>query len=129
MKILKLLLLIVLMVALPVAADEAGKSKKKVDVEAVDVPEKILIQPTPEEIHQDAPPEQKCSSCHAPNNANAESKPLNHFLTTRDCGVCHFDKSWVPLRIYNHMNGRYHPNATPDDCQSCHISNTEFTAK
>lgn len=114
-----------------VAADAEGK---RIDIDPVDVPEKVVIQPTPAEIHMDAPPDQKCSSCHGPNSLDAEPKPLTHFLTTRDCGTCHFNKSWVPLRIYTHMNGKYScvvrakPDVSPDDCAGCHVGNTEFQA-
>lgn len=119
------ILWIVCLPGLAVAADSKGG---RVDVPEVDVPEKMVVQPTPEEIHQEFP-ERACSSCHAPNSLDAEPKPLNHFLTTRDCGACHFDKSWVPLRIYQHRTGRYRPNATPQDCLSCHTTNSEYIAR
>lgn len=122
----------VLMVAVLLACAQAAVAEeKRIDVDSVDVPERIVVQPTPEEIHTDAPPEQKCSSCHGPSGLGAEVKPLDHFLTTRDCGVCHFNKSWIPLRIYNHMSARYRPRpgGDPTDCKECHVSNTEFQAR
>ncbi len=128
LRILVCALMLAVMSGFVVAADGEGK---RVDVDPVDVPEKVVIQPTPAEIHADAPLEQKCTSCHGPNSVDAESKPLNHFLTTRDCGVCHFNKSWVPLRIYTHMSARYRPNPAVDpmDCLACHVTNTEFQAR
>ncbi len=130
MKALRILLCIMLFASITGYAADA-KVKKRVDVDTVDVPEKIVIQPTPAEIHEDAPIGQKCESCHGPNSLDAETKPLNHFLTTRDCGVCHFNKSWVPLRIYTHKSARYKPVAggDPTDCASCHVSNNEFQAQ
>lgn len=118
-----------------VASSAMGADKeKRVDVAPVDVPEKVLIQPTPAEIHEDAEPGQTCTSCHGQNSLDAEKKPLTHFLTTKDCGACHFNKSWVPLRNYTHMNGKYsgmlrdNPDISPQDCNECHTTNTEFQA-
>ena len=116
-----------------VAADAA--KDKRIDVSPVDVPEKIVVQPTSAEIHNDAPPDQTCASCHGPNSRDAETKPLTHFLTTKDCGTCHFNKSWIPLRNFTHMSGKYpgmlraKPDTDPLDCKSCHISNNEFLAR
>lgn len=113
----------------------ADAKDKKIDVDKVDVPEKVVIQPTSAEIHEDAEPGQTCTSCHGPNSLDAEKKPLTHFLTTKDCGTCHFNKSWVPIRNYTHMNGKYSgmlrtkPDIDPMECNSCHISNTEFQAR
>jgi nitrate/TMAO reductase-like tetraheme cytochrome c subunit len=107
------------------AAD--GKAKR-LEVEPVDVPEKAVVQPTPEEIHQESIT-RTCVSCHFQGDLEAEPKPLNHFLTTKDCGACHFNKSWVPLRFYSHLSGRYKPNSTPEDCLSCHKSNSEFLVR
>lgn len=115
-----------------VAADAKGK---RIDVAPVDVPEKIVVQPTSAEIHEDAPPGQTCTSCHGPNALDAETKPLTHFLTTKDCGTCHFNKSWVPLRNYTHLNGKYpgmiraKPDVDSTDCAGCHVTNTEFQAR
>lgn len=133
MKTLRILICTVLLAfAANVAAADAANSKgKRVDVDTVDVPEKKVIQPTSEEIHMDAPPDQKCSSCHGPNSLDAEIKPLDHFLTTKDCGICHFNKSWIPLRIYTHLSARYRPkpDVDPTDCKGCHVSNNEFQAR
>ncbi len=107
------------------AAEPSGKGDKKIDVEQVDVPETMVVQPTPEEIHEDSIT-RSCSSCHVHGDMKAEPKPMNHFLTTRECGDCHFSKSWVPLRYYRHLSGRYKPNATPQECLSCHASNSEY---
>jgi hypothetical protein len=135
MKSLKMLMcIVVLALATHVAMAGDGKGKS-VDVAPVDVPEKIVIQPTSAEIHEDAPPDQKCGSCHGPSSVDAEKKPLNHFVTTKDCGTCHFNKSWVPLRMYTHQSGRYQsvlrtkPDADIQDCASCHFSNNEFMAR
>lgn len=135
MKALQVLICILLMAAASNYAVAADAKGKRIDVEPVDVPEKIVVQPTPAEIHEDAPPGQTCVSCHGPNSLDAETKFLTHFLTTKDCGTCHFNKSWVPLRNYNHLNGKYpgmlraKPDVDPQDCKSCHISNTEFLAR
>jgi hypothetical protein len=96
---------------------------------SVDVPEKKVFQPTPEDIHQDAPPDQPCSSCHNPASLDAEYKWPSHFLTTKECDKCHLNKSWIPLRMYSHLSGKYRPNATPQECDSCHTSNSEFLAR
>lgn len=134
MKTLRVLVCTLLLVAVSsygVAADSKGKS---INVNPVDVPEKILLNPTPEEIHADAPPDQRCDACHKQGSLDAEPKPTNHFLTTKDCGTCHFNKSWVPLRNYSHMSGKYSclvrvkPDVSPDDCKGCHIGNIEYQA-
>ena len=117
----------------------ADAKEKRIDVNPVDVPEKVVIQPTPAEIHEGSEPGQACQSCHGANSLDAEKKPMNHFMTTRDCGTCHFNKSWVPIRNYTHMNGRYQamlrdtrrpePVTDPQDCANCHFSNNEFLAR
>jgi hypothetical protein len=123
-------LMLALTVNVSVAADAA--KDKRIDVPPVDVPEKTVIQPTSAEIHAEAPPEQTCSSCHGANALDAERKPLTHFLTTKDCGTCHFNKSWVPLRNYTHTNGKYsgmqrdNPDISPQDCIECHTTNIEY---
>ncbi len=134
MKSLRLMVCLLALAILPGLSSAADSKQKRIDVSPVDVPEKVVIQPTPAEIHEDAEPGQTCTSCHGANSLDAEKKPLNHFLTTKDCGTCHFNKSWVPLRNYNHMNGRYpsmqrdHSEILPQDCNECHITNTEFQA-
>jgi len=75
MKSLRVLLCIMLLASVSSYAADA-KGKKRVDVDTVDVPEKIVIQPTPAEIHEDAPIGQKCESCHGPSSLDAETKPL-----------------------------------------------------
>jgi len=87
------------------------------------------FQPTPEDIHQDAPVEQKCSACHNPASLDVEYKSPSHFLTTRECDQCHLNKSWIPLRLYVHMSGKYKRNATPLECDSCHTTNSEYIAR
>jgi len=131
MKAFGVLISLLLMLTASSVAISADAKGKNIDVSPVDVPEKIVVQPTSAEIHMDAPPDQTCTSCHGPNSVDAESKPLTHFLTTKDCGTCHFNKSWIPLRIYNHLSGRYHPkpDVSPTDCAECHVTNTEFQAK
>lgn len=128
MKALKTLVWLFLLVSATAFAGDNGSKGKRVDVDPVDVPEKMVIQPTPEEIHAESMT-RTCGSCHIQGDLEAEPKPLNHFLTTKDCGACHFSKSWVPLRFYSHLTGKYRPNATPQDCQSCHTSNSEFLAR
>lgn len=121
--------LVWLMLLLSATAFAAGGSTgNRVDVDPVDVPEKMVVQPTPEEIHEESIT-RTCSSCHIQGDLEAEPKPLNHFLTTKDCGACHFNKSWVPLRFYSHLTGKYRANATPQECKSCHTSNSEFLAR
>jgi hypothetical protein len=127
MKTLRTLALVLLMVTFSTFAG-AADTKDRVEVPAVDVPETMVVQPTSAEIHEDSR-ERTCVSCHSPNNQDAESKPLNHFLTTKDCGQCHFNKSWIPLRQYSHLSGKYRPNSTPQECASCHTSNSEFLAR
>lgn len=135
MKSLKIWLSVVLFALSTHVALAADAKDKRIDVDPVDVPEKVVIQPTSAEIHQDAEPGQTCTSCHGQNSLDAEKKPLTHFLTTKDCGTCHFNKSWVPIRNYTHMNGKYSgmlrtkPDVDPQECNSCHISNTEFQAR
>lgn len=132
MNTLKVLMFALMLTNMAVAADT---QEKRIDVAPVDVPEKIVIQPTSAEIHADAEPGQTCTSCHGPNSLDAEKKPLTHFLTTKDCGTCHFNKSWVPIRHYTHLNGKYSgmlrskPDVDPQECNSCHVSNTEFLAR
>ncbi len=128
MKMLRVLLCLVLLVSATAFAADGAKGKKQVDVPPVDVPEKAVIQPTPEEIHEESIT-RACGSCHIQGDLEAEPKPLNHFLTTKDCGACHLSKSWIPLRFYSHLTGKYRANATPQDCQSCHTSNSEFLAR
>jgi hypothetical protein len=110
------------------AADEPGKKKSDVEVDSVDVPEKILIQPTPAEIHEESF-DRACNSCHNPSNPDTEHRPLNHFLTSRECVKCHLSKSWVPLRLYSHLTPKYKPGPSGQDCLSCHTSNSEYYAK
>lgn len=139
MKLLRFLICVLLVLTTSGLAFAADSKGKRIDVAPVDVPEKAVVQPTPEEIHADSAPGQTCNSCHGPNSQDAEKKPLNHFLTTKDCGTCHFNKSWFSLRIYTHTNGRYqamlrnptrpNPNPDPQDCANCHFSNNEFLAK
>lgn len=131
MKTLKTAIGVILLLGVMNTAIAADPKEKRIDVGPVDVPEKVVIQPTPDEIHRDAPVDQKCSSCHGPNSLDAETKPLTHFLTTKDCGTCHFNKSWIPLRIYTHLSARYRPNSDvdPTDCAGCHTTNTEFQAR
>lgn len=126
MRTIRKLMCLLMLVSLPVMAD--GTKGSAVDVPPVDVPEQMVIQPTPAEIHEDFP-DRTCGSCHTQSNQEAEPKPLNHFLTTKDCGQCHFNKNWIPLRLYSHLTGKYRPNATPQECLSCHTSNSEFFAK
>ena len=128
MKALRTLVGLMLLVSVTVFAADAGPNGKRVDVDPVDVPEKAVVQPTPEEIHEESIT-RTCNSCHVQGDPEAEPKPLNHFLTTKDCGACHFSKSWVPLRFYSHLTGKYKPNATPQDCLSCHTSNNEYLVK
>lgn len=120
--------LIWLMLLVSATAFAADGDKKRVDVEPVDVPEKAVVQPTPEEIHEESIT-RTCSSCHIQGDLEAEPKPLDHFLTTKDCGACHLSKSWLPLRFYSHLTGKYRPNSTPQECKSCHTSNSEFLAR
>lgn len=121
-----------LLSSLAFAAGDGGK--KQVDVDPVDVPEKMVVQPTPAEIHEDNTNTRSCESCHTKSD-QAEPKPMNHFLTTKDCGACHFSKSWVPLKVYQHLTGRYpgalrsKPDADPQECRACHISNSEYLAR
>jgi len=122
---------ITLMMALMVisfSVMSAGTKEKNIVVPNVDVPEQIIIQPTPDIIHLDAPIDQQCSSCHNPASLEAEYKARNHFLTPRDCDKCHLNKSWVPLRFYFHLSGKYKANSTPQECDSCHTSNSEYFA-
>jgi len=128
MKPLRMLVWLMLLVTATTFAANGGSKGKRVDVDPVDVPEKMVVQPTTEEIHEESIT-RACSSCHNQGDLEAEPKPLNHFLTTKDCGTCHFNKSWVPLRLYSHLSGKYRPNSTPQDCQSCHASNSEFLAR
>lgn len=100
--------------------------EKNISAPPVGIQEEFV--PTPEQIHQDVPIEQKCSSCHTEANQDIESKAINHFMTQRDCNVCHLNKSWIPLKIYRHLSGRYRPNSTPQECDSCHTTNSEFRA-
>ncbi len=109
------------------AAGDASKGRR-VDVDPVDVPEKMVVQPTPEEIHQESFT-RSCGSCHIQGDLEAEPKPMDHFQTTKDCVACHFNKSWVPLRYYSHLTGKYRPNDTPQECLSCHTTNSEFHAR
>jgi hypothetical protein len=111
------------------SALSAGTKGKDIVVPNVDVPEQILVQPTPDIIHQEAPIDQPCSACHNPSSLEAEYKYPNHFLTTKECDKCHLNKSWVPLRVYQHLSGKYRPNSIPQECDSCHTSNSEFLAR
>lgn len=129
MKTLRALVWLMLLVSGMVFAADVGSKGKQVDVPPVDVPEKMVVEPTSEEIHEDMTNTRTCGSCHTKSDLQAEPKPMNHFLTTKDCGACHFSKSWVPLRYYTHLSGRYKPNATPEDCLSCHTSNSEYLAR
>lgn len=128
MKAVRFLVWLAMLVSMTTFAGESTSKGKQVDVPAVDVPEKMVVQPTPAEIHEDFP-DRSCASCHTPSNQEAESKPLNHFLTAKDCDKCHFSKSWIPLRLYSHLSARYRPNSDPQNCSSCHMSNSEFLAR
>ena len=104
----------------------AISAEKNINVPPVGVKEKFV--PTPEEIHQDVPVDQKCSSCHTPSNQDIESKSISHFMTHRECDQCHLNKSWIPLKIYRHLSGKYRANSSPQECDSCHTSNSEYRA-
>jgi hypothetical protein len=127
MKTCRLILLIAL-TAMSLSAQSAGTKEKDIVVPNVDVPEQIMVQPTPDIIHQEAPIDQPCSACHNPSSLEAEFKAQNHFFTTRECDKCHLNKSWFPLRVYQHLSGKYKPNSSPQDCESCHTTNNQFIA-
>jgi len=118
-----------LLLSLSALAADTPKTSERVDVDVVDVPEKSLTPSTPTEIHEDAPAGRTCASCHQPADLEAQPKPLDHFQTNRDCGVCHLKQTWIPLKLYYHLSGKYKANSTPQDCISCHTMNTEYRVK
>lgn len=89
-----------------------------------------LVNPTPEEVHQESAHILECSTCHSQKEADTgiSIKPMNHFLTTKDCKECHFNKTWIPLRYYNHLTPKYKNSPANLECTACHTSNTEFRA-
>ena len=105
-------------------------AEDRVEVPAVDVPEPSPGELRPAEIHENSP-EKPCSSCHSPINKDIESKLPNHFVTSKECDSCHYTQRWTPLKIYSHINARYRrkPGVDPQDCGSCHISNSQFLAR
>ena len=129
MKALRILVGLMLMLSVAVFAADKAKGAR-VDVDPVDVPEKILVKPTSAEIHEEYTATRSCSSCHTQSSLDAEPKPANHFMTTKDCDKCHFSTSWVPLRIYSHLSGKYNRQTrNPQECTECHTSNNEFIAR
>ena len=95
----------------------------------VEVPDSVL-DPTPAEIHENFP-ERPCSSCHSPANKEVESKWPSHFVTNKECGSFHYTQRWVPLTIYSHIGARYRlpPGQDPQECQVCHVTNSQFMTK
>ena len=130
MKVLRILVGLILLAAIVTFAADKPAKGARVDVDAVEVPEKILVKPTSAEIHEEYTATRTCASCHTQSSLDAEPKPTNHFMTTKDCDKCHFSTSWVPLRIYSHLSGKYNrQNRNPQDCTECHSSNNEFIAR
>jgi hypothetical protein len=116
-----------LLICLIIGASTSAVAKEK-NISAPPVGVKEEFTPSTEDIHRDVPIEQKCSSCHTEANQDIQSKPVGHFMTHRECDQCHLDKSWIPLRIYRHLSGKYRPNASPQECDSCHTTNSEYRA-
>lgn len=111
-------------------AGASAKADVDIDVDVIEVPEEILVEPTPQEVHEENL-SRKCSSCHTPVNPEVQSKFLNHFQTSRECDTCHLSKSWLPLRLYSHLTPKYRARAGQDsqECLSCHVSNSEYFAR
>jgi hypothetical protein len=134
MKTVRSVLLLAAMAALlftvSAGAAQDQKSDSQVDVPPVDVPETMIVPPTSKEIHDDFP-ERSCASCHSGSETDALQKPMNHFLTTRDCVACHLTQTFLPLRLYRHRSPKYkpEPGQSSQDCNLCHTSNSEFFAK
>jgi len=64
-----------------------------------------------------------CASCH--NGVTATGKGSGHFLTTRECNVCHEITYWSP-DIFRHLSAGYpgdHRRALT--CTDCHGGNSE----
>ena len=97
----------------------------------VEVPDGLSVEPpSTAEIHESFP-DRPCSSCHSPINKDVESKWPSHFVTNKECGDCHYTQRWIPLKIYSHMAARYRRSndVDPQECKSCHTSNSQFLAK
>ena len=64
-----------------------------------------------------------CGGCH--DGATAGGKSSGHFVTNRECNVCHGVDAWTPL-IFRHLSASY-----PGDhrrslaCSDCHQGNSE----
>jgi len=64
-----------------------------------------------------------CGGCH--DNVTATGKGPGHFVTNRECNVCHSVNAWDPL-IFRHLSATY-----PGDhraalqCADCHLGKAE----
>jgi hypothetical protein len=75
-----------------------------------------------------------CSACHdgthklGVTGTLVDHKGTSHFITTRDCSVCHTTNAWTPVLTYVHASAAYvaHTASTGvTGCASCHKQNNE----
>ncbi len=74
-----------------------------------------------------------CMACHNGSNKMGvtgtvlDYKLPTHFITTKDCSICHTTTVWNPMLTYTHTSAAYvaHYFATQTSCLTCHKQNNE----